>query len=79
MVLLQSSGQDQTAVGLGHPQAALSTRGPSTEWGSGSAIAVSEPELAWSPEQISRRLRLDFPEDPTMRISHEAIYQALLP
>jgi hypothetical protein len=32
---------------------------------------------AWSPEQISRRLRLDFPEDKTMRISHEAIYQAL--
>lgn len=32
---------------------------------------------AWSPEQISRRLRLDFPEDETMRISHEAIYQAL--
>jgi IS30 family transposase len=32
---------------------------------------------AWSPEQIARRLRLDFPEDATMRISHEAIYQAL--
>lgn len=32
---------------------------------------------AWSPEQISRRLLLDFPEDKTMRISHEAIYQAL--
>jgi len=32
---------------------------------------------AWSPEQIVRRLRLDFPEDATMRISHEAIYQAL--
>jgi IS30 family transposase len=32
---------------------------------------------AWSPEQISNRLALDFPEDPTMRISHEAIYQAL--
>lgn len=33
--------------------------------------------LAWSPEQIAHRLPLDFPDDPTMRISHEAIYQAL--
>lgn len=31
----------------------------------------------WSPEQISERLRVDFPNDETMRISHEAIYQAL--
>lgn len=32
---------------------------------------------AWSPEQISNRLPIDFPHDETMRISHEAIYQAL--
>ncbi|MEV0694674.1 helix-turn-helix domain-containing protein, partial [Streptomyces sp. NPDC050388] len=32
---------------------------------------------AWSPEQIARRLPLDFPGDETMRISHETIYQAL--
>jgi IS30 family transposase len=32
---------------------------------------------AWSPEQIARRLPVDFPDDTTMRISHEAIYQAL--
>lgn len=33
--------------------------------------------ICWSPEQISRRLQIDFPRDPSMRISHEAIYQAL--
>jgi IS30 family transposase len=33
--------------------------------------------LAWSPEQISNRLKVDFPDDESMRISHEAIYQAL--
>ncbi len=32
---------------------------------------------AWSPEQISNRLRVDFADDASMRISHEAIYQAL--
>jgi IS30 family transposase len=32
---------------------------------------------AWSPEQISARLKVDFADDPGMRISHEAIYQSL--
>ena len=32
---------------------------------------------AWSPEQISNRLPIDIPDDASMRISHEAIYQAL--
>jgi IS30 family transposase len=32
---------------------------------------------AWSPEQIAHRLVVDFPHDESMRISHEAIYQAL--
>ena len=33
--------------------------------------------VAWSPQQISQRLKLDFPDDESMRISHEAIYQSL--
>ena len=32
---------------------------------------------SWSPEQIANRLQVDFPDDMSMRISHEAIYQAL--
>jgi transposase, IS30 family len=31
----------------------------------------------WSPEQITRRLREEFPDDPMMRVSHETIYQSL--
>jgi IS30 family transposase len=33
--------------------------------------------MAWSPEQIAGRQPLDFPDDDSMRISHDAIYQAL--
>jgi transposase, IS30 family len=31
----------------------------------------------WSPEQISARLKAEFPDDRGMRISHETIYRAL--
>jgi IS30 family transposase len=31
----------------------------------------------WSPEQIARRLREDFPDDVEMRVSHETIYRSL--
>jgi IS30 family transposase len=32
---------------------------------------------AWSPEQIAHRLPIEFPDDESMRVSHEAIYQSL--
>jgi transposase, IS30 family len=34
-------------------------------------------ERRWSPEQISARLRLEYPDDREMRISHETIYRSL--
>jgi IS30 family transposase len=53
--------------------------GPQTAW-----KGLNKPHradrrwaTAWSPEQISHRLHVDFPDDEHMRISHEAIYQAL--
>jgi IS30 family transposase len=31
----------------------------------------------WSPQQIARRLRCEYPADPMMWVSHETIYQSL--
>ena len=33
--------------------------------------------VCWSPQQIAARLRLDYPDDLQMRISHETIYRSL--
>ncbi len=41
------------------------------------AYVVNALMLKWSPEQISMRLREDFPGDEEMRVSHETIYRAL--
>ena len=40
-------------------------------------VVQDQLEDEFSPEQISARLKIDFPEDAEMRVSHEAIYQAL--
>jgi IS30 family transposase len=34
-------------------------------------------EELWSPREIAGRLRLEFPHDPMMQVSHETIYQSL--
>ena len=53
--------------------------GPSVVWKKRRAVHRQSRRwsTAWSPEQIAHRLRLDYPEDRSMRISHEAIYQSL--
>jgi len=70
--------QDRLAGAIVAPGGAL-VPGPAVSW-KGRRHGPRQDRRwasAWSPEQIARRLRLDFPEDQTMRISHEAIYQAL--
>ncbi|WP_083873106.1 helix-turn-helix domain-containing protein [Nocardia testacea] len=41
------------------------------------ALVEDKLKSLWSPEQIAGWLRRHFPDDPAMRISHEAIYLAL--
>jgi IS30 family transposase len=42
-----------------------------------SQYVVERLQAHWSPETIAGRLRLDFPTDMQMRVSHEAIYRWL--
>lgn len=41
------------------------------------AVVSAGLDKRWSPREISERLVMEFPDDPSMRISHEAIYQSL--
>jgi IS30 family transposase len=40
-------------------------------------IVASKLILDWSPEQISGWLKTEFPDDASMRVSHETIYRSL--
>ncbi|MBJ7579482.1 IS30 family transposase [Devosia sp. MC532] len=40
-------------------------------------LVAQKLALQWSPEQVAGWLRREYPGDPTMRISHEAIYRSL--
>jgi IS30 family transposase len=71
--------QERLAGGVRRPDGTIVT-GPKTPAWKG----LNKPHrqdrrwsAAWSPEQISQRLRVDFPDDESMRVSHEAIYQSL--
>ena len=41
------------------------------------ATVTSWLEMLWSPQEIAERLKIEFPGEPTMNVSHETIYQSL--
>jgi transposase, IS30 family len=75
-----NGGRDCYRAWRAHQRARQQARRPKTP-------KLACPELAaevsawladwWSPVQISRRLRIEYPGDPMMRVSHETIYRAL--
>ena len=75
---LRAYVQDRLAGVIARPSGEL-VPGPSVRWIGRRHGRRQDRRWArsWSPEQIANRLRVDFPHDETMRISHEAIYQAL--
>src|SRR5205085_4997238 len=38
---------------------------------------INDVKKLWSPDEISGRLRREFPDDAEMRVSHETIYKSL--
>jgi IS30 family transposase len=75
-----NGGRDQYRAWRAHQRACEQARRPKS-------CKLACPQLAaqvatwlaewWSPVQISTRLRIEFPGDPMMRVSHETIYRAL--
>jgi transposase, IS30 family len=75
-----NGGRSQYRAWRAHQRARAQARRPKIPKLSCSRLAAQITQWLnewWSPQQISRRLRIEFPGDPLMWVSHETIYQAL--
>ena len=70
--------EDRLSGQISAPDGAIIS-GPDVRWTKRRSVRRQHRKwaTAWSPEQIARRLPLDYPKDHTRRVSHEAIYQSL--
>lgn len=76
----RNGGRDEYRAWHAHERARSRTRRPKRFKLSGGPLmreVTRRLMQLWSPQEISERLRLDFPNDPKMRVSHETIYQSL--
>jgi len=73
-----NGGRDGYRAWRAHQDAGQRARRPkSPKLAHGPLVAVVTEWLEqwWSPEQITSRLRIEFPDDPMMWVSHETIYR----
>ncbi len=75
-----NGGRDRYEAWRAHTAAGQRARRPKTPKLACPRLAAQVMEWLeewWSPEEITRRLRIEFPDDPMMWVSHETIYQSL--
>jgi transposase, IS30 family len=75
-----NGGRNRYRAWEAHQQADRRARRPKTPKLTHPALAAQVTEWLeewWSPEEIARRLQIEFPDDPMMWVSHETIYQSL--
>ena len=77
----RNGGRHAYRAGDAQHKAIVSARRPKTRRLERDALLRAEVNRGlarkWSPQQISNKLRVDFPDQEAVRVSHEAIYQAL--